>query len=92
LERRKHINASKPPAKRQKNTVKSCTSADTLAITGAAGGDVQIAPGVQQRPPGKKKEKQILRQHASMEAMEYLVPKKKEADAEKELKKDERCR
>jgi hypothetical protein len=27
-----------------------------------------------------------------MEAMEYLVPKKREADAEKELKKEERCR
>jgi hypothetical protein len=42
----------------------------------------------QQRPPGKKKEKQILRQHASMEAIEYLVAKKKEPDAEKELKKE----
>jgi hypothetical protein len=46
----------------------------------------------QQRPPGKKKEKQILRQRASMEAIEYLVAKKKEPDAEKELKKEERCR
>jgi hypothetical protein len=45
-----------------------------------------------ERPPGKKKEKQMLRQRASMEAMEYLVANKKEADVEKELKKDNRCR
>jgi hypothetical protein len=40
LERRKHMNAPKPLAKRQKTTVKSNTSADTLAITDAIGGDV----------------------------------------------------
>jgi hypothetical protein len=34
----------------------------------------------------------MLHQCASMEAMEYFVAKKEEADAEKELKKDERCR
>jgi hypothetical protein len=47
LERRKHMNAPKPLAKRQKTTVKSNTSADTLAITDAIGGDVQTAPGTQ---------------------------------------------
>jgi hypothetical protein len=43
----------------------------------------------QQRPPGKKKEKQILRQHASMEAIEYLVAKKKDRERVEER---ERCR
>jgi hypothetical protein len=47
---------------------------------------------VHNRDPGKKKEKKILWQCASMEAMEYLVTKKKEIDTEKELKKDERSR
>jgi hypothetical protein len=56
LERRKNIKAPKPPAKRQKTTAKSNTSIDTLAITSAAGGDVQTTAGAQQRPPGKKKE------------------------------------
>jgi hypothetical protein len=92
LERCKHINAPKPPAKRKETTAKSSTSADLVAISDAGGGDVQAAPGAQQIPTRKKKEKQILRQYASMEMMEYLVAKKKEADAEKELKKEERCR
>jgi hypothetical protein len=77
LERHKHINAPKPPAKRQKPTAKASNSAYPLAITSAASGDVQTAPGAQQRPLGKKKEKQILQQRASMEAMEFLVAKKK---------------
>jgi hypothetical protein len=47
---------------------------------------------VHNRDPGKKKEKKILWQCASMEAMEYLVIKKKETDTEKKLKKDERSR
>jgi hypothetical protein len=62
LERRKHINALKPPAK-------SSTLADPLAITDANGGDVQTVPGAQQRPPEKKKKKQLLRQRASIKAM-----------------------
>jgi hypothetical protein len=61
-------------------------SPDPLAFMSATSGDVQIAPGAEQGPPGKEKEEQILRQRASMEVMEYLVVTKKE------LKKEERCR
>jgi len=41
------------------------------------------------RPTGKK-EKDKLRQRSSIEALDYLLAKKKDADAEKELKKQER--
>jgi hypothetical protein len=92
LERRKYMNALKPPAKKQKTTAKSSPSSTHVAITPAGGGDGQTTQGAQERPLGKKKEKHMLHQCASMEAMEYLVVKKKEADAEKELKKEERCK
>ena len=52
-----------------------------------AGGDVAEASW---RPDGKKKEKQKLRQGRTIEAADYLLAKKKEADLEKELKKEER--
>jgi hypothetical protein len=48
------------------------------------------AQGAQERPPGKKKEKQMLRQHLGMEAMKYLVKNKEKADDAKELKKEGR--
>jgi hypothetical protein len=60
LERRKHINAPKPPAKRQKTTAKPSTSADTLAITGDADGDVQTATGAQQRSRKEEREEDIM--------------------------------
>jgi len=41
------------------------------------------------RPTGKK-EKDKLRQRSSIEALDYLLAKKKDADVEKELKKQER--
>ena len=43
-----------------------------------------------ERPTGAKKEKHKLKQHSSIEALDYLLAKKKEVDAEKELKKEER--
>ena len=42
------------------------------------------------RPTGTKKEKQKLKQRSSIEALDYLLAKKKEVDVEKELKKEER--
>jgi hypothetical protein len=84
------MNPSKPTAKKQKTTTKSSPSSTPLAFTPTGGGDVQTSQGAQERSPTKKKEKKMLRQRASLEAMEYLVAKKKEVDAEKELKKEER--
>ena len=43
------------------------------------------------RPDSKKKEKQQLRRRSTIEAVDYLMAKKKEADLEKGLKKEERC-
>jgi hypothetical protein len=78
------MNPSKPTAKKQKTTTKSSPSSAPLAFTPTGGGDVQTSQGAQERSPTKKKEKKMLRQRASLEAMKYLVAKKKEADAEKE--------
>jgi hypothetical protein len=89
LERRKHMTATKPAAKKQKTTGKSSPTSTPLAITIGAVGDGQ-PPASKEIPVGKKKEKQMLRQHVSMEAMEYLMVKKE--DDEKELKKEERCK
>ncbi|KAG8081130.1 hypothetical protein GUJ93_ZPchr0007g3171 [Zizania palustris] len=93
IERRKHMNAPKPPlkpaTKKQKTSANTSLAAFPLAITAA---DVQTTQSANERPAGKKKEKQNLCQRATMEAIEYLVAKKREASAEKELKKEERCR
>jgi hypothetical protein len=43
-----------------------------------------------ERPIGTKKEKLKLKQCSSIEALDYLLAKKKEVDAKKELKKKER--
>ena len=44
------------------------------------------------RPDGKKKEKHKLWQRSSIQAsVDYLMAKKKEADIERDLKKEERC-
>ena len=43
-----------------------------------------------ERPTGTKKEKHKLKQRLSIEALDYLLAKKKEVDVEKELKKEER--
>ena len=42
------------------------------------------------RPTGTKKEKEKLKQRSNIQALDYLLAKKKEVDAEKELKKEER--
>ena len=43
------------------------------------------------RPDGTKTEKKKLRQRSTIEALDYLVAKMKEADAQKEMKKEDRC-
>ena len=53
----------------------------------AAGADAEPSA----RPDSKNKEKQQLRRRSTIEAVDYLMAKKKEADLERELKKDERC-
>jgi hypothetical protein len=91
IERRKHMNTPKLAAKKQKTSAKSSpTSSAVPNTTEDANG--QPSQNVLERPPEKKKEKQKLRQCSTLEAMEYLMAHKKEADAEKDLKKEERCK
>jgi hypothetical protein len=90
IERHKHMNIPKLAAKKQKTSANTSLTSSPLAITIADG--VKTPQGAHERSAGKKKEKHILHQCASMEVMEYLVAKKREADAEKELKKEERCK
>jgi hypothetical protein len=92
IERRKHMNTLKLVAKKQKTLTKSSPTSSAVPNTTEDANDGQPSQNVLERPPGKKKEKQKLRQCSTLEAMEYLVAHKKEADAEKDLKKEERCK
>ena len=88
-DRQKQMETQKPISKKQKVSANSSrTSAPPLLPT-ATVDENQHSNSALQRPPGQKKEKQKLRQHSSIEALDYLLAKKKEADAE-ELKKEER--
>ncbi|KAG0519789.1 hypothetical protein BDA96_08G016900 [Sorghum bicolor] len=79
----------KPFSKKQKTTANS-TPTDALdPVTGTVA-ETQTATTTVVRPPGTKKEKQKLKQRSSIEALDYLLAKKKEVDAEKELKRKER--
>jgi hypothetical protein len=85
------LEPQKTSNKKQKTVANSSPAsvapADALAAP-AAGGDVGEPSG---RPDGKKKEKQKLQQRSTIEAVDYLMAQKKEADLEKDLKKEERC-
>jgi hypothetical protein len=76
-------------AKKQKTSMKSSPS-NVVCNTTADADDGQPSQNAQERPPGKKKEKQKLWKRSTLKAMEYLVAKKKEADVEKDQKKEER--
>lgn len=90
-DRRKQMQTQKTVTKKQKVSANSSPASASLVPT-AGTEDNQLANSTPQRPTGQKKEKQKLRQHSTIEALDYLLSKKKEADAEKELKKEERCK
>ncbi|CAL4915205.1 unnamed protein product [Urochloa decumbens] len=92
MERRKEIGGAKKSSNKKQKTVAnsspgSVAGAVVLAAPLAVGADAEPSA----RPEGKKKEKQKLRQRSTIEAVDYLMAKKKEADLEKDLKKEERC-
>ncbi|KAL6851494.1 hypothetical protein ACP4OV_020427 [Aristida adscensionis] len=93
MERRKLFRSSKTASNKKQKTkpTSSPSSAAPGLSTGAASGDDGVAQDASKRPDGKKTEKKRLRQRATIEALDYLVAKMKEVDAEKELKKQERC-
>lgn len=91
-DRRKQMETHKPISKKQKVLSNSSPASDPPLLLNAIVDENQHSNSALQRPSGQKKEKQKLRQHSSIEALDYLLAKKKEADAEKELKKEERCK
>jgi len=89
MERRKEIATAKKTSNKKQKTMAisapaSVVPADAPAAPATAG-DVGEPAG---RPDGKKK-KQKLWQRSIVEAVDYLMAKKKEADLEKGLKKQE---
>ena len=76
--------------KKQKTTANSSPVAAAQLVVTASGEESQAAMPTVDRPTGKKKEKDKLQQRSSIEALDYLLAKKKEADIEKDLKKEER--
>jgi len=96
MDKRKEIGTAKKTSNKKRKTMAisapaSVVPADAPAALAAAG-DVSEPAG----RPDEKKEKQKLRQQKlrqrlTMEAVDYLMAKKKEADLEKDLKKEERC-
>jgi len=96
MDKRKEIGTAKKTSNKKRKTMAisapaSVVPADAPAALAVAG-DVSEPAG----RPDEKKEKQKLRQQKlrqclTMEAVDYLMAKKKEADLEKDLKKEERC-
>jgi len=77
--------------KKQKTTTNSSPAAAAQLVVTTNGEESQAAMPTVDRPTGKKKEKDKLRPCSNIEALHYLLVKKKEADKEKDLKKEERC-
>ncbi|XP_040383784.1 uncharacterized protein LOC121055381 [Oryza brachyantha] len=93
------LEAQKTPNKRQKSTTKSTAVLSTDVPTEGNIGDgsestrIDAATNTLERPVGRKKMKEKLRQRfdrSHIESLDYLWAKKKEADEEKEIKKEER--
>ncbi|CAN6208697.1 unnamed protein product [Urochloa humidicola] len=90
MERRKEVGCAKKTSNKKQKIVANSSPGSVAVVPAAplAGGS---DPEPSARPDGKKKEKQKLRQRSTIEAVDYLIAKKKEADLEKDLKKEERC-
>ena len=88
--RRQPTGPQKPLSKKQKTTADSTPAIDApYPVTGTVA-ETETTITTVSRPTGTKKEKLKLKQRSSIEALDYLLAKKKEVDAEKELKKEER--
>ncbi|CAL4999539.1 unnamed protein product [Urochloa decumbens] len=93
IERRMQSGATTASNKKQKTKANSSPSSLVPMASPATGAVVAAAAEAQdgsKRPDGKKTEKKKLRQRSIIEALDYLVAKMKEADAQKDVKKDER--
>lgn len=89
MDNRKKVGCAKKPSnKKQKTVANSSPTSVEPADLDVYCSDAQ--PSV--RPDGKKAAKQKLRQGRTIEAVDYLMEKKKEADVVRELKKEEMCK
>ncbi|RLN11552.1 glutathione S-transferase T3-like [Panicum miliaceum] len=88
MDKRKQIGTAKKTRNKKQKTVANSLPASVAPADAPAGdGDVSEPSG----RPDRKKEKQKLQQRLTIEAVDYLMAKKKESDLEKELKKEEMC-
>ena len=88
--RRQPTGPQKPLSKKQKTTADSTPAIDAPDPVTSTVAETETTITTVPRPTGTKKEKLKLKQRSSIEALDYLLAKKKEVDAEKELKKKER--
>ncbi|KAG2617508.1 hypothetical protein PVAP13_3NG181483 [Panicum virgatum] len=93
IERRKQIGGPKTTSNKKQKTKENSSPSSLLPVVTNASSGANEAPAQDssQRPDGTKKEKKKLRQRSTIEALDYLAAKIKEADALKDLKKEERC-
>jgi hypothetical protein len=90
MTRRRDVGCAKKTSNKKQKIVANSTPG-SAAIPPVAPIDVADEGEPSVRPEGKKATKQKLKQRSTIEAMDYLMVKKKEADSEKDLKKEERC-
>ena len=93
IERRKQIGGPKTVGNKKQKTKANSSPSSAAPVVAPGTGSVDAAPAQEPsiRPDGTKTEKKKLRQRSTIEALDYLVAKMKEADAQKEMKKEERC-
>jgi hypothetical protein len=90
MNRRRDIGGAKKTSNKKQKTMANSSPA-SAQVPLAAPVDVGDEGELPVRPKGKKAAKQKLKQRSTIEALDYLMVKKKEADNEKDLKKEERC-
>ncbi|KAG8047008.1 hypothetical protein GUJ93_ZPchr0008g13531 [Zizania palustris] len=94
IEKRNQMSAPNISNKKQKTTLNSSSNIPKSIQNTDESNDrmPESATPTLERPLGRKKEKEKLRQHADriyFEALDYMWDKKKAADAEKEMKKEQ---
>ena len=86
IERRKQIGGPKATSNKKQKTKENSSPSSHIPVltTGSSGVDAAPAQDSSKRPDGTKTEKKKLRQRSTIEALDYLVAKMKEDDADQE--------
>jgi hypothetical protein len=89
MERRIQNGGTTTDSNKKQKTKANSSLSSLVPVSSLATGGVHVAAAAAQdaskRPDGKKTEKKKLHQCSIIEALDYLVAKKKEADAQKDL-------